>query len=73
MAALRVERGLDPKDSNFDLYREVTGEMYETADAETRAQFEAEAEAFNAKIKGLPTADEIYKYVDLLSHRLSKH
>lgn len=47
--------------------------MYETIDTKTPAQFEADAEAFNVKIKGLPTAEEIYKYVDLSLHHPSKH
>lgn len=65
MAAKRRERGLAPKDANFDLFREVSAQMFHATDADTRSHYEAMAQDFNAKLQEPPSTDEIYAYVAL--------
>lgn len=63
MADRRREGGLSTRESNLPLFREISAQMYNSADPKTRAKYEADAQAFNAKLKEPPQVEEIYKYV----------
>ena len=60
---LKIEREKTgaPLKNHLQVYHQIRDEMYDTADDETRAKYEEEAKAFNAKARGHPQQSDIYE------------
>ena len=61
---LKIEREKTgaPLKNHLQVYHQIWDKMYDTADDETRAKYEEEAKAFNAKAHGRPQQSDIYEW-----------
>ena len=61
MATKRMAEGTTPQESNLNYHREIKSQLFNSSDDATKAKYEADATALNAKLSSCPEPSEIFK------------
>lgn len=61
MATKRMAEGTTPQESNLNYHREIKSQLFDASDDATKAKYEADATAHNAKLSSPPEPSEIFK------------